>query len=131
MKYTDDRGTIEDIHYGIQFITSKKDSERANHWHKNSGHRAILTKGSMEYFERPGGSQERPTRVVFNAPAVFDTQANQEHCMYFTEDSDFVCIRIGGSETQDRYEDDLVRLGYSLKEEYDGWEDGRYELGTQ
>jgi hypothetical protein len=116
--FTDSRGDIIDFENGIQLITSKPNSRRASHYHKSSGHECIVTKGAVWYYERPVGSQEKPTLTIFGEQTCFYTGPNLEHLMVFHEDTDFVCVRTGGSLTPEQYEDDLVRFSHDLEEIY-------------
>ena len=120
--FTDARGDINDFGDGTLVITCNTGAKRANHFHKKSGHRSILVTGAMEYYEKPTGSDEKPSKQVLKAPAIFDTFSQVDHLMFFTEPSTFVCLRIGGSITPEEYETDLVRLDYDMKDLYDNWD---------
>ena len=116
--FIDDRGTIQKIlesHSGsCVIISSVKGSQRANHYHKEDYHYCYLVSGSIEYFERPVGSDELPVKYIINPGVLFFTGPMIEHTMYFTEDSVFITFG-GGTRTQADYEDDLVRVA-SLKD---------------
>lgn len=117
--FTDERGTIQNLVVGanidsVSVITSVKGAIRANHWHRISGHACIMTKGSVDYFERPVGSQDKPTKVSIGIGQVFWTGPNVEHAMLFTgEENEMWCFRTGAS-SQAEYENELVRLNFDL-----------------
>lgn len=123
-KYEDYRGLIIDFLDGTQSITSNFGAIRARHHHKTSGHIVYLTKGSLEYYERPVGDNGKPTKFIITAPAKFETDKLIDHEMVFTSAlSEMYCVRTGGSFTHDEYEADLVRFNYSLKDIYDNWKE--------
>jgi hypothetical protein len=124
--FTDNRGTILDFGNGVQIIDSYARASRASHWHRSSGHDCYLTKGSLNYYERPVGSKDKPTKVHIVAPARFSTGPMVEHTMVFVENSTFVCVRTGGSYTPEEYEADIVRFDHNLEEVFNAhsfWEE--------
>jgi hypothetical protein len=123
MRYEDERGYIQDVAEGEQVIFTRAGFSRASHFHKSSGHICVLTRGSMDYYERRTGSDDKPIKLTLIAPVRFDTGPMLDHTMKFLEDSEFYCKRTGGSYTHEQYENDIVRLGYSLEDVYNEWED--------
>lgn len=118
--FTDSRGSIfkfpnDNIEIkDILIITSNNGSIRAGHYHKKDYHICILTKGSMNYYERPVGSTEKPKKISLKAGDVFYTAPMQEHLMEFTSDgSEFICLS-HLPRNQSSYEEDTVRLGFDL-----------------
>jgi len=116
--FTDARGSIYDFENGTHVITCKAGSKRANHYHKTSGHRSILTRGSLDYYEKSTVGDDPIVKHTIVAPAIFDTGPMIDHLMHFRENSEFVCHRINGSETTEDYEKDVVRLNYDMEEIY-------------
>ncbi len=116
--FKDNRGEIQTLlnkHNGsVVVISTVSGVERANHYHKEDYHYCYVVSGSIIYFERPAGSNERPKKHVFKTGQMFYTPPMIEHCMHFDEPTVFVTLG-GGSRKQDEYEDDLVRIA-SLKE---------------
>jgi quercetin dioxygenase-like cupin family protein len=123
--FEDERGKIEhlvDLPFGsVLRITSKSGTRRADHFHKEDYHVCILTDGKMNYYERPVGSNEKPELTEINKGDIFITYQNKEHCMEFTEDSEFWCFSKLSRE-QENYEADTVRIPYSLALLYKNWE---------
>jgi len=116
-KFEDNRGVIIDFENGVQHIHSVAGAVRANHYHKTSGHDCYLTKGALNYYERPVGENSPPLKLHLIAPVLFSTGPMVEHSMQFTEDSTFICVRTGGSYTPEEYEADIVRFDHKLEEE--------------
>lgn len=116
--YSDERGIIEGIVEDVDFksvlrITSLAGTIRANHFHKEDYHHCLLESGKMEYFERPVGSTDKPTKMLIKAGQVFYTRPMVEHAMKFTKDSVFWCYSKLSRKQKD-YESDTVRLKFDL-----------------
>lgn len=117
-KYEDARGGIYNFSNSLPTtsilkITCKEGAIRANHWHKEDYHFCVLSKGDMYYYERPLGSQEKPTKVYIQAGQAFYTPPMVEHAMEFLSDSEFWCFSKLSREQQD-YETDTTRLSFDL-----------------
>ena len=91
--YIDSRGLIqslvslsEPIIQSAVIIESKKDTVRANHYHKEDWHYCYLISGSIDYYYRDVGDNNEPAVVRINPGDVFYTPAMLEHAMYFNED---------------------------------------------
>ena len=113
LTHTDDRGSIFNIIHNpvgaVAIITSKTDTVRANHWHREDAHLCYVISGSIEYYERPVGSKVEPRRFVIKSGEAFYTGSRMEHAMHFLEDTVFLTLgRL--SRTPTDYENDLVRL---------------------
>ncbi len=111
--FSDDRGVIQPLVDGgfaaVQVITSKKDTVRANHYHKKDSHYMYIVSGVMRYFHRPVGETGVPDYVDLKAGQLVHTPAMVEHAALFLEDCTFLNIT---SEKRDQatYEDDIVRV---------------------
>lgn len=115
-EFLDDRGGITKILdeegvviKSILLITSKPGAVRANHFHKKDSHYCYLASGSMEYFERPVGSTEPPTKEIIHAGDMVYTPPMHEHAMRFLEDSVFYAYATEHRSSMD-YESDTVRV---------------------
>lgn len=122
-KYEDKRGTIQLLLENTEFnsaslISSFAGSTRATHWHKADSHYCLVCLGEIWYYERPVGSQEKPTKTVIKEGELFYTPPMVEHEMYFPSDGAFLCLSTLSRTTQD-YEQDTTRLDKKLKEIYD------------
>lgn len=111
--FVDARGAIQTLVEGgihsIQIISSKKDTVRANHYHKSDSHYMYVVSGSMNYYTRPVGSKEPPQSLLVTAGQMVFTPPMLEHAVHYLEDSVFLNIT---SEPRDQssYEEDLVRV---------------------
>lgn len=116
--FKDDRGEIVTWlrNCDVLSVTSKAGTKRANHYHRSSGHLSVVTKGSIEYYERPVGSTEKPKVTTYKAGEKFWSGPMVEHQMVFNEESEFWFFSTG-CRTQDEYEKDLVRLEFDLSEQ--------------
>jgi hypothetical protein len=118
--HKDDRGMIETLLKNVKidsvlYIVSKSGSRRANHYHKTSSHWCVLTSGSMDYYERPVGSADKPEYREIRPWEVFYTGRMVQHLMVFKEDSVMFCFATN-NRAQEDYENDLVRLDFQLDE---------------
>lgn len=125
--YTDDRGTIEMVAESCEIgsisrIDSKPESRRANHFHKIDTHLIYISKGHMEIYERPVGSETKPNKTILSQGATHFTPSNIVHEMYFPVQNEFYCFSKLPRQ-QDNYEGDTVRVDFSLKDIYDNWKD--------
>lgn len=116
--FSDDRGKIVDVakHADVLLIISVEGARRANHYHKRFGHWCLVTKGQIDYMERPLGSTDKPIRTSYTPRELFWTGPNVEHLMLFPEDTEFYCFSVGARDA-DSYEDDTVRLDFQLDEQ--------------
>lgn len=117
-KFVDSRGEIVTWlkNCDVLSVTSKAGTNRANHYHKNSGHLTIVTKGSILYYERPTSSKEKPSCIKYNSGESFWTGPMVEHQMVFEEDTEFWFFSTG-CRSQKEYENDLVRLDFDLSKQ--------------
>lgn len=103
------------------YITCKKGSIRANHYHKKDTHYSYMLKGRMEYTYKNVKSQNskvkiRPDTVgtkrktiIVNAGEIVETPPMTVHAMRFLEDSVFLALTTE-SRDQDKYERDTIRV---------------------
>ena len=111
--FSDDRGEI--IHVcdeemkSCVFITSKKGTVRANHFHKTDWHYCFVTDGEIEYYYRETGDNEEPKVVTVKKGQCFFTPPMVDHAMKFNKDTTFVCL---GRNPRDQksYEADIERI---------------------
>ena len=114
--HTDTRGSIKSLLSFIQptvgsivIIDSKKDTIRANHYHKTDWHYCYVLSGQIHYYARAVESKEDPVKTIINTHQLFYTPPLTEHAMYFPGDSSFITFG-GGTRRQEDYEADLVRV---------------------
>ena len=111
--FADQRGAIQplvDISMeSCVLISSKKGTVRANHYHKTDWHFCYVISGSVEYYHRPHGSQQKPEKVLIRTGQQFFTPPMVDHAMVFPEDTVFLTLG-RNSRAQEVYEADVVRI---------------------
>lgn len=112
----DDRGTIshlldKDINIvSILFITSKKDSIRANHYHKKDVHYIYILKGKIEYiYKRVASKNEKKNSVILDKGYMIKTPEMTMHAVKFLEDSEILAFSIR-PRNKKSYENDTVKV---------------------
>ena len=111
--FADARGAIQPLVEGgihsIQVITSKRDTVRANHYHKEDSHYMYVVSGAFQYYWRAAGDTAAPRSVRVPAGQMVRTPPLVEHAVHFLEDTVFLNIT---SEARDQatYESDVVRV---------------------
>jgi len=90
-------------------IESRKGSVRANHYHRTDWHFCYVLSGSIEYYERPTGSNQKPNKVLIRTGELFFTPPMVDHAMVFPEDTVFLTLG-RNSRKQEAYEADVVRI---------------------
>ena len=127
IKHTDNRGTIEMIletcNIGsISLIQSVSGATRANHYHPLDEHTIYITKGVMEIYERPVGSNQKPIKQILNVGDKWHTKCMLEHTMYFNTDCDIFCFS-KLPRVQENYEKETIRFNHDLRDIYNNWKD--------
>ena len=111
--FADDRGRIIPLvdlpMKSAVYITSKKGSVRANHYHQTDWHFCYVISGSIEYYHRPHGSDETPEKVLVEKGQQIFTPPMVDHAMVFPEDTEFLTLG-RNSRRQDVYEADVRRV---------------------
>lgn len=114
-EFIDKRGAISKILddgktvlKSVLWITSKKGTVRANHYHQKDTHYCYMVSGSMEYYEKPLEGGELTKAIVEKGDMVF-TPAMHIHATKFLEDA-IVLVLATESRAQENYENDTVRV---------------------
>jgi len=112
--FTDERGKIQNLIslnklQSVVIIESKKDTIRANHYHKTDWHYCYVFSGSINYYSRHVGIEEAPTLTKIKTGDLFFTPNMVEHAMVFPENTVFLTLG-GGTRSHEDYEADLVRV---------------------
>lgn len=118
--FVDDRGEIikvlddgKTVIRSVLLITCKKDSIRANHYHRKDSHFSYLLSGRMEYTEQPvdvnGKPQGKKETVILEAGDMVYSAPMVIHAMRFLEDSAFLALATE-SRHHAAYEEDTVRI---------------------
>lgn len=122
-EFVDERGYItrlvddEKIKFrAVLYITSKKGTERGNHYHKSDYHYVYCVSGKFRYSEKdmhnPNSTRES---VILNPGDLVLSKPMVAHSMEFLEDTVFLAITTEPRE-QKQYEGDTVRIKITLDE---------------
>ena len=97
--FNDNRGQILNITNSLfrscAIIKSKKNSIRANHYHKKDWHYCYVLKGEIEYYHRVHGLETKPKKIIIKAGELFFTPPMVDHAMKFLEYTEFVTLGRG------------------------------------
>jgi dTDP-4-dehydrorhamnose 3,5-epimerase-like enzyme len=111
--FSDERGEIQPLvdltMKSCVLISSKKNTIRANHYHKTDWHFCYVLEGEIDYYHREVGDNEFPKREKIKKNELFFTPPMVEHAMVFHKDTVFLTLG-GNSRIQSEYEADLVRV---------------------
>ena len=122
--FIDARGTIrplvDEIMKSAVMIESKRDSLRANHYHKTDWHYCYVVSGTIEYYHRPTGSEQEPECLIVQAGEMVFTPPMIDHGMKFPEDTVFLTLSRNPRD-QASYEADVVRVNMLDAEGLTSW----------
>jgi len=113
--HADDRGYIQplcDLNMkSASLIFSKKNSWRANHYHKSDWHFIYIVRGSFDYYYRKTNSEDEIIKLVVNERMLLFTPPMYDHAMFYTEDTDMLVVSRNPRDQQ-TYEEDTVRIKF-------------------
>ena len=111
--FVDKRGEILNIanilFRSCALIKSKKNSIRANHYHKKDWHYCYVLKGKIAYYHRKHGTKTKPKKIIINKGELFFTPPMIDHAMKFVEYTEFITLG-GGNRSQINYEKDTQKI---------------------
>lgn len=121
--FSDWRGDIYNVFEGrvghVALITSKKDTVRANHYHKEDQQYIYLVSGAYESHSCPIDNPSQKQVLKVKAGDIVYTPPLLAHAQKFTEDSVFLALSTRERE-EGKYEDDTIAFpvieGYLNKE---------------
>ena len=90
-------------------IYSKKDSVRANHYHKKDTHFIYVIDGEILYFYKDRKRRAKTRFKLMKKNDLFFTPAMQEHMAYFTKNTHFLAFSTR-KRTKFDYEKDLIKV---------------------
>ena len=110
--FMDERGSIQNLLMtnveNIAIITSKKDTIRSNHWHKQNWHFLFVIQGEMQYFERDISEEFTDKCVTVKQGQMVFTPPCKVHKTIFLADTVLLsCSR--DKKSHNAHEEDLVR----------------------
>ena len=122
--FIDDRGAIQPLVDKMMksavMIESKKGTLRANHYHKTDWHYCYVISGSIEYYHRPTGSEDKPEMLLVKEGQMAFTPPMVDHGMRFPEDTIFLTLSRNPRD-QATYEADVVRINMLDDTGYVSW----------
>jgi hypothetical protein len=97
-------------------IISKKNSIRANHYHKKDEHYAYIIEGKILFFYRNRKNKSKLNYKIMKKGDLFFTTYMQDHMAYFLENTHFLAFSTRKRSKFD-YEKDLVRINMDKESE--------------
>ncbi|OGN29967.1 MAG: hypothetical protein A3A33_01440 [Candidatus Yanofskybacteria bacterium RIFCSPLOWO2_01_FULL_49_25] len=96
----------------ILYITGKKGTVRANHYHKKDTHWVYMLSGKMTYFEKSiKGSMKEVEKAILKKGDMVFSPAKRVHAFLFLEDTEWIVLSTT-SRHQAHYEADTVRVEF-------------------
>ena len=82
--HADARGEIQSlVNFPVKntsLITSKKGTVRSNHYHVTDWHYIYIISGLVDYYYRPTGSGQEPTKLVLVLPDLLQLLQMLQYC---------------------------------------------------
>jgi quercetin dioxygenase-like cupin family protein len=111
--HSDERGEIQSlVNYPVKntsLITSKKGTVRSNHYHVTDWHYMYIISGLVDYYYRPTGTDQEPTKVVLKKGDMVFTPPMEDHATVFIEDTVLLAMSRNPRD-QEAYESDVKRI---------------------
>ena len=111
--FKDHRGQIlniaNELFRSCALIKSKKNSIRANHYHKKDWHYCYVLIGKIEYYHRKHGLNTKPKKIIIKSGELFFTPPMVDHAMKFPEYTEFITLG-RGSRTKLNYDKDTQKV---------------------
>jgi len=111
--HSDERGEIQSlVNFPVKntsLITSKKGTVRSNHYHVTDWHYMYIISGLVDYYYRPTGSDQEPTKIVLKKGDMVFTPPMEDHATVFTEDTVLLAMSRNPRD-QEAYESDVKRI---------------------
>jgi dTDP-4-dehydrorhamnose 3,5-epimerase-like enzyme len=113
--HADERGAIQplcDLNMkSASLIFTKKNSWRANHYHKSDWHYIYVLSGTFEYYYRKTNSEEKIKKLIVKKGELLFTPPLMDHAMLYTEDTSILVVSKNPRD-QKTYEEDTVRIKF-------------------
>tara|TARA_B100000029_G_C17313461_1_gene865279 strand:+ start:24 stop:431 length:408 start_codon:yes stop_codon:yes gene_type:complete len=111
--FNDKRGKIinisNELFRSCALIKSKKNSIRANHYHKKDWHYCYVLKGKIAYYYRQRKPNAKIKKMIINEGELFFTPPMVDHAMKFLKNTDFITLG-RGSRTKINYDKDTHKV---------------------
>ena len=113
--HADERGAIQplcDLNMkSASIIVSKKNTWRANHYHKSDWHFIYVLEGSFEYYYKKTNSQDKIKKIIVKKDQLLFTGPLVDHAMFYTEETKLIVLSKNPRD-QKTYEEDTVRIDF-------------------
>ena len=111
----DERGMISDIFYKENInhsalIESKPNIIRGNHYHKKTTQHMIMTQGSLEYWYKKYGSDEKAKCILLKKGDYVSTPPYEIHALKIGSEGNQFIVYSGGTRGGLDYEKDTFRV---------------------
>jgi hypothetical protein len=118
--HEDDRGRIADIFYKTNIehaaiIKSEPNVIRGNHYHKETTQSMLMTKGSLEYWYKPVGSDEDAKMYLCTVGDLITTGPYEIHALRITDEGNEFVVFTEGKRGGMDYESDTYRVDSIIK----------------
>ena len=113
--HQDDRGIIADIFYKtniehVAIIKSEPNAIRGNHYHKETTQSMLMTKGSLEYWYKPVGSDDPSKMYLCKVGDLITTEPYEIHALRITDEGNEFIVFSEGKRGGMDYESDTYRV---------------------
>ena len=113
--HEDSRGIIADVFYNtniehVAIIKSEPNVIRGNHYHKETTQSMLMTKGSLEYWYKPFGSDEPAKMYLCKVGDLITTEPYEIHALRITDEGNEFIVFSQGKRGGMDYESDTYRV---------------------
>ena len=113
--FKDDRGIITDIFYKhdiqhVAQIDSMPNVIRGNHYHKETTQHMLMVSGSMEYWYKNLGSDEKPKMILLKKGDLITTPPLEIHTLKIGNEGNSFIVFSSGLRGGKDYESDTFRV---------------------
>ncbi|MEK7583043.1 MAG: cupin domain-containing protein [Patescibacteria group bacterium] len=94
----------------ILYITGKRGTVRANHYHKQDTHYVYMLSGKMTYYEKAIAGKKVEKAILKKGDMIF-SPPKRIHAFKFLENTEWIVLSTM-SRSQEHYESDTVRVKF-------------------
>ena len=113
--HSDERGFIQPLcdleMKSASLLYSKKNTWRANHYHKSDWHFIYVLEGGYDYYYRKTNSNEKIKKKIVKKNQLLYTGPLVDHAMLYTEETKLLVVSKNPRD-QKTYEEDTVRIDF-------------------
>lgn len=113
--HEDGRGSIVDLFYNdniehVAVVDSGPNVLRGNHYHKESTQHMLMTRGYLDYWYKPVGSDEPAKVVRAHTGTLVSTPPNEIHALVIGQEGNTFVVFSEGTRGGKDYESDTFRV---------------------